>query len=264
MKYAIIFFLSIMSILGFSQEKQVHFVIETPVGNMTGVLYNDTPQHRDNFVKLIKEGWYDGSPFHRIIKDFMIQGGQNKDGQQDPGYKVPAEFIPEKYIHKKGALAAARMGDQVNPTRASSGSQFYIVQGRIVSDDILKRTEMQITQQIQKPIIMEFLKRPENKDIFDKVMKYQKERRNAELNVYINQIIQLIEAEGTQMDKFAYTDKQKAVYRTIGGTPHLDGAYTVFGEIISGMDVIDKLAAVPTGPGDKPIEDISMKIKLVE
>ena len=250
--------------LGFSQEKRVQFIIETPVGNMTGELYNETPQHRDNFVKLIKEGWYNESPFHRIIKDFMIQGGQNKDGRQDPNYKIPAEFIPEKFIHKKGALAAARMGDQVNPTKSSSGSQFYIVQGKITNDQLLENFEKRINQQFKKDAITKFIKRPENKDILDRVMTLQKARKTAELNAYTSQIIQLMEAEGIQTGTFAYSEKQKAVYRTLGGTPHLDGGYTVFGEITSGLDVIDKLAAVPTGPGDKPIEKISMKIKLVE
>ena len=117
-------------------NKQVKVRISTPHGDMVAILYNETPQHRDNFIKLIKEGWYKDSPFHRIIKNFMIQGGQNADGQLDPGYTVPVEIVPGKY-HKKGALAAARMPDQVNPTKASSGSQLYIVQGQIFSQDQL-------------------------------------------------------------------------------------------------------------------------------
>jgi len=192
----------------FSQEKQVKILISTPYGDMTAVLYNETPQHRDNFVKLVKEGWYEGSPFHRIINKFMIQGGQNADGRLDPGYKVPAEFISGKF-HKYGALAAARQGDQVNPEKASSGSQFYIVQGKVTPAD---------------------------------------------------QVSMMGSRSG-----FAYTDKQIETYSTIGGTPHLDGSYTVFGEVIEGHDAIDKIAAVKTnGQSGQPIEPISMSIKIIE
>lgn len=191
----------------FSQEKQVKVVISTEYGDMTAVLYNETPLHRDNFVKLVNEGWYEGSPFHRVINQFMIQGGQNADGRLDPGYKVPAEFV-SKYFHKKGALSAARQGDQVNPEKASSGSQFYIVQGRVTSAD---------------------------------------------------QVSMMGSRSG-----FAYTDEQIEVYSTIGGTPHLDGSYTVFGEVIKGLEVVDKIAAVQTGAGDKPVKDVTMSIKILK
>ncbi|MCB0804271.1 MAG: peptidylprolyl isomerase [Bacteroidales bacterium] len=190
-----------------SQEKQTKVLISTEYGDMTAILYNETPKHRDNFIKLVKEGWYENSPFHRVINNFMIQGGQNADGSLDPGYKVPAEFLPQLY-HKKGALAAARQPDQVNPEKASSGSQFYIVQGQVfTSNDI---------------------------------------------------------ARFSQRSGVAYTDEQIETYTTIGGYPPLDGSYTVFGEVIEGMDVIDKIAAVKTGPGDKPVQDVTMSIKIIE
>lgn len=192
----------------FSQgEKQVKVLISTEFGDMTAVLYNETPQHRDNFVKLVNEGWYEGSPFHRVIKNFMIQGGQNADGRMDPGYTVPAEFIDEKY-HKYGALAAARKGDQVNPEKASSGSQFYIVQGQVTT--------------------------------FETLDGYS--RRTG----------------------VTYTNKQIEIYTTVGGTPHLDGGYTVFGEVIDGFEVIDKIASVKTDQANKPLENISMSIKIIE
>ena len=192
----------------FSQDdKQVKVLISTDYGDMTVVLYNETPQHRDNFVKLVNEGWYEGSPFHRIIKNFMIQGGQNADGRLDPGYKVPAEFVPGKF-HKKGALAAARQGDNVNPEKASSGSQFYIVQGTVMSEQ---------------------------------------------------QVINFSKRSGIN-----YTDEQIEAYTTVGGTPHLDGSYTVFGEVIDGMDVIDKIAAVKTDKGNKPVESVTMSMKIIE
>lgn len=192
----------------FSQTaKQVKVQITTEYGKMTAILYNETPKHRDNFVKLVKEGWYNDSPFHRVIKNFMIQGGQNADGRLDPGYTVPAEFVPAKF-HKKGALAAARMGDQVNPEKASSGSQFYIVQGATVTAQSLQAM--------------------------------------------------------SSRSGIKYTPDQIKAYETLGGTPHLDGGYTVFGEVIEGLDVIDKIAAVQTGPGDVPAKAVKMSIKIIE
>jgi peptidyl-prolyl cis-trans isomerase B (cyclophilin B) len=188
------------------KESVVKFVIHTDYGDMKGFLYNETPQHRDNFVKLVNEGWYNGSPFHRVINKFMIQGGQNADGRQDPGYRIPAEFNA-KFFHKKGALAAARMGDQVNPKRESSGSQFYVVQGDVLND----------------------------------------------------QMIAMMESRGTK-----FSPEQKEAYKKIGGTPHLDAQYTVFGEITEGLDVVDKIAAVKTVPGDKPATDVKMTIKIVK
>jgi cyclophilin family peptidyl-prolyl cis-trans isomerase len=193
-----------------SSQKVIKFVIHTEYGDMTGILYNETPKHRDNFVKLASQGYFDGLLFHRVISGFMIQGGDPnsktaKPGQQlgvgGPGYTVPAEINPA-LIHKKGALAAARQGDQVNPTKASSGSQFYIVQG--------------------KPY------------------------------------------PASQLAGSKYTDAQKKIYETIGGTPQLDGAYTVFGEITKGLDVIDKIAAVQKDASDRPAKDIKMTVKIIE
>ncbi|RLD62469.1 MAG: peptidylprolyl isomerase [Bacteroidetes bacterium] len=195
-----------LNLTGFSQEeeKQVKVLISTEYGDMTAVLYNETPLHRDNFVKITKEGWYDDSPFHRIIEGFMIQGGMNADGRRDPGYTVPAEF-DTKLFHKKGALCAARTN---NPEKASSGSQFYIVQGKSYPAD-------------QIPMM-------------------------------------------GQRSGITYTEEQIEAYSTIGGTPQLDGAYTVYGEVIEGLEVIDKLAAVETAPGDKPVKDVTMKITIIE
>ena len=186
-------------------EKETIVVIKTNYGTIKAKLYNDTPLHRDNFIKLVNEGWYNNSPFHRIIKNFMIQGGQNADGRLDPGYKVPAE-IKSNHFHKKGALCAARQPDQVNPKKASSGSQFYIVQGQKYDDQTL--------------------------------------------DMYENRMGKVIGA------------KQRQAYKTVGGTPHLDGDYTVFGEVIEGMDVVEKIAAVKTGRMDAPIEAVTMTIEI--
>ncbi|MCR5659113.1 MAG: peptidylprolyl isomerase [Bacteroidales bacterium] len=183
------------------QEKETVVVIKTSMGTIKAKLYNDTPQHRDNFLKLINEGWYNGSPFHRVIKEFMIQGGQNADGRLDPGYTVPAE-IKDNHFHKKGALAAARKPDQVNPKKASSGSQFYIVQGKVYDEKTL--------------------------DMFE-----------------------------SRMGK-VFSARQRQAYQTVGGTPHLDGDYTVFGEVTEGLEVVDKIATVKTGPMDVPVEPVTI------
>ena len=190
-----------------AQQKETTVVIETSMGTIKAILYNDTPLHRDNFIKLVNEGWYNGSPFHRVIKNFMIQGGQNADGRMDPGYKVPAEFR-ENHFHKKGALCAARQGDQVNPQKASSGSQFYIVQG----------------------------------EVFD-------ERK---LRFYEERLGKIFSA------------KQRQAYMTVGGTPHLDGDYTVFGEVIEGLDIVDKIAGVKTGYMDVPVEPVTINKITIE
>lgn len=190
-----------------AQQKTIKFIIHTDYGDIKGYLYNDTPKHRDNFVKLVNEGWYDGSVFHRVINEFMIQGGHSGSGQADPGYKIPAEILPN-HFHKKGALAAARMGDPVNPERESSGSQFYIVQGRVFNDPTLDMMEQQSGKE--------------------------------------------------------FTEEQRKAYSTVGGTPHLDGAYTVFGQIADGFDVIDKIAAVKTQPGDRPVNEVKMTIEIIE
>jgi peptidyl-prolyl cis-trans isomerase B (cyclophilin B) len=202
----ILLFFTVFSLSAQNKAETV-VVIKTEFGNITAKLYNDTPKHRDNFIKLVKQGWYDKSPFHRVINNFMIQGGGNAAGKSDPGYQVDAEFN-SKYIHKKGALAAARMPDQVNPEKKSSGSQFYLVQG-------------------QK---------------FDERTLQMMSARNG----------------------IKYTPQQMRAYAEVGGTPHLDGGYTVFGEVIDGLEVIDKIAAVKTGAGDKPVKDVTMTIEILE
>lgn len=188
-------------------EKEYVVVIHTDMGDITVKLYNETPLHRENFIKLVNEGYYDGSIFHRVIKDFMIQGGGGTTGMEDPGYTVPAEIV-SPYYHKKGALAAARKPDQVNPKKESSGSQFYIVQGRQFS-----KQELDVmTQRVGKK----------------------------------------------------FTAEQIASYANLGGTPHLDGDYTVFGEVISGLEVVDKIAAVQTAQGDRPVKEIKMRMSLLK
>ncbi len=191
-------------------------LISTEFGDIKLKLYNETPLHRDNFIKLVKEKYLDGTLFHRVIKQFMIQGGDPDSknaakgtalGNGGPSYTIPAEFR-EGLFHKKGALAAARKSDQINPTKASSGSQFYIVQGKTYTAEAL--------------------------NMFAKRMRK------------------------------TFSKEQIKAYTTVGGTPHLDDNYTVFGEIISGLEVIDKIAAVATDKNNRPLKDIKMTIKLIE
>jgi peptidyl-prolyl cis-trans isomerase B (cyclophilin B) len=190
-------------------------VIETSLGDMEVLLYNDTPLHRDNILKLTEEGFYDGHLFHRVINNFMIQGGDPHSvnapqglrlGTGGPGYTIPEEIM-DNHFHKKGVLAAARKGDNVNPDKESSGSQFYIVQGQIFSEEQLA-----------------MLQNSGNRRPFSK--------------------------------------EQIEAYTTIGGTPHLDGGYTIFGEVIKGIEVLDSIASVATDNYDRPLEDVVFSIRL--
>ncbi len=190
-------------------------VMETSLGNIELLLYDNTPLHRDNMIGLIRQGYYDGQMFHRVINNFMIQGGDphskgaekgQRLGTGGPGYTIEAE-IRANHFHKKGALAAARKGDAVNPEKRSSGSQFYIVQGQVLN-------EAQLTT---------------------------------------------LQSNGVH-DPF--TPEEIKAYTTIGGTPHLDDGYTVFGEVISGLEVVDAIAAMPTDNNDRPVDDIVFSIRL--
>lgn len=242
-------------------QKPVQFVIETNYGDIEGFLYDDTPLHRDNFVKLVKSGWYDDSDFHRVINEFMIQGGGNKDGRPDPGYKVDAEILPT-HFHKKGALAAARMGDNVNPKKQSSGSQFYIVQGKSFTEEELKMMEQRYVQGAYNSVITSILDRPENAEKKKNIIEYQNSGNIEGIQAVIKEIEPEAQALMATKEFFHYSPEQKETYRTIGGTPHLDNEYTVFGEVTKGLDVVDKIAAVKTGAGDKPTEPVRMKIRI--
>ena len=235
--------------------------LETSLGNIVVELYNETPQHRDNFIKLVKEGYYDGVLFHRVIKDFMIQTGDGNSkaagpdtqlGDGDPGYTIEAEFVYPKYFHKRGALAAARTGDQVNPERRSSGSQFYIVTGKIYSSDELQMMAQRMGDMRKQDIFRRLVE--ENNE---KIRELQAAQDSAGLNELQNELIQQTEAEAAQ-HPFAMTDEQINAYTSIGGTPHLDGQYTVFGEVVSGMDVVDKIQNTTTGRMDRPTVDIKI------
>lgn len=244
-----------------TKSKMTKVKLETTMGDIVVELYNETPQHRDNFVKLVQEGYYDGVLFHRVIKDFMIQTGDGNSktagpdatlGDGDPGYTIPAEFVYPKYFHKRGALAAARTGDQVNPERRSSGSQFYIVTGKIYSSDELKM----MTQRLATVKKQDIFRRLVNEN-HAQIETLQRNQDNEGLNELQNRLIQQTEAEAAQ-SPFSLTDEQIDAYTSVGGTPHLDGQYTVFGQVIEGMDVVDKIQNAQTGRMDRPVSDIKI------
>lgn len=235
--------------------------IKTTEGDITVRLYDETPRHRDNFLKLAQEGYYNGTLFHRVIKNFMIQGGDPNSkgapagvqlGTGGPGYTIPAEIQPQ-FIHKRGALAAARQGDEVNPERASSGSQFYIVWGQVYNDgqigQLARQLQMQAEQSIFNRLAGEHRK---------KIMDMRRNRDQAGLMELQNDLIAQTQAIMAEQGGAALTEAQKQTYTTIGGTPHLDGQYTVFGEVEEGLDVVEKIQGTETMPGDRPKQDIQI------
>ena len=238
-------------------EKRTLVKLETTMGNITVALYNETPKHRDNFIKLVKEGVYDSTLFHRVIKQFMIQAGDPDSknasdtamlGSGDVGYTIPAEFNP-KFFHKKGVLAAARQGDDVNPEKASSGCQFYIVTGRKFTEPQLLGMENKINEQ-REEALFDSLARQHMKEIY--------KMRKAGDNAGLLELQDTLEARelADKEEKFRFTPEQIKAYSTIGGAPHLDGSYTVFGEVTEGMEVVDNIEIAKTNRADRPIENI--------
>jgi len=245
-------------------------LISTKYGDMEVLLYDKTPLHRDNFIKLSNQGFYDSLLFHRVIKNFMIQGGDPESknapankmlGNGGPGYTIPAEF-DTSLIHKKGVLAAAREGDNINPEKRSSGSQFYIVQGTTFFDSQLNQMEQRINLQAKQNYIKNYI--TNNPSVKSKLDSLQKIRDRAGISKFVSGIEKSEKANIDAVAGFKYSAKQREIYKTIGGTPHLDGAYTVFGEVIKGMNVIDSIAVVKTGKADRPIEDIIFSIKILK
>ena len=239
--------------------------IQTMLGDIVVRLYDETPIHRDNFVKLVKEGYYDGTLFHRVIKDFMIQGGDPDSkgapagkmlGVGGPDYTLEAE-IKDGLFHKRGALAAARQGDEVNPERRSSGSQFYIVWGQVYNEGQLrqfsKQLKMRRTQEIFNRLALEHR---------DEIMQMRRDRNRAGLQELQDKLASEAEEKAAELGEL--TDEQLKIYSTVGGTPHLDGQYTVFGEVEEGLDVVEMIQGTATGRGDRPVDDIEMRVTLVD
>ena len=238
--------------------------IQTMLGDIVVRLFDETPLHRDNFVKLVKEGYYDGTLFHRVIKDFMVQGGDPDSkgapagkmlGMGGPGYTIEAE-IKDSLFHKRGALAAARQGDQVNPERRSSGSQFYIVWGQVYSEGQLRQFSKQLRMQRVQDAFNALAAEHRSE-----IMQMRKERNRAGLQELQDKLV--AEAE-KRVGSVGLSDEQIQVYSTVGGTPHLDGQYTVFGEVEEGLDVVEMIQGTATGRGDRPVDDIEMRASVIE
>jgi peptidylprolyl isomerase/peptidyl-prolyl cis-trans isomerase B (cyclophilin B) len=234
-------------------------LLETSEGNIKVRLFGDTPKHRDNFLKLVKEGYYNGVLFHRVINEFMVQTGDPDSknapagkalGAGGPDYTLEAEIVYPKHYHKRGALAAARQGDQVNPERRSSGSQFYIVTGKAYNDSTLKQMERQLQMMQKQQIFNELTKQHK-----DSIMAMRRNRDQAGLQKLQDELVAITEQKAAE-NPAALTPEQREVYATQGGTPHLDNQYTVFGEVVEGMDVVDKIEKAETDGRDRPVSDI--------
>lgn len=243
---------------------EIKIMMVTDYGTIRIKLYNETPLHRDNFVKLVKEHYFDSLLFHRVIQNFMIQGGDPDSkkapsgvllGDGGPPYTIPAEF-KSNLFHKKGVLAAARDSDFDNPTQASSASQFYIVQGKVWTDSLLKVQARRITKM---KLFNTVINRPENKEYLEKYKKYNKAERVDSVKYVYDIIDKKVEAELPGVPLYTFTPEQISIYTTIGGTPHLDNSYTVFGEVYEGLEVVDRIAAEKTDKNARPLTDIRIK-----
>lgn len=249
-----------------AENKNVSVIINTSFGEIEIKLYDETTLHRNNFLKLIEDDFYEDQIFHRVIKDFMIQGGdplavtQSKDAySENLEYTIPPEIISQKYFHKRGALAAARLGDSINPNKESSSTQFYIVTGTTFSDDNLNLMEKHRFEKLKKNIFDELNNKNKNK--IKELYRSGEKEKLAELRSSM-----IVEAENIaegRKTEVLFTQEQRNIYKTEGGSPHLDGDYTVFGEVVRGMEVIDRIQQVKTDEADKPIHNIEFAIYLL-
>jgi cyclophilin family peptidyl-prolyl cis-trans isomerase len=264
-------FALIISVSGQTLSKET-VIIETKYGKMKIKLYEETPLHKANFLKLVNQKVFDSLMFHRVINGFMIQGGDiiskyakpgDSLGHGDMGYTIPAEFNT-KLIHKKGALAAARESDDINPKFESSASQFYIVMGKKRTLEDLKNYENRINKTHYTNCAREFMKTPEGKNLKQTYNHFKSENKLDSAEMVNVQIENLIKTEHLKTPEYKFNKEQIEAYTTIGGTPHLDGTYTVYGEVIDGLDVIDKIAAVKTDKRNRPSEDIRIKVYLMK
>lgn len=254
-----------------SRPKEDIIAIHTPYGVIEVKLYDKTPQHHKNFLSLAENGYYDSSLFHRVIEGFMIQGGdpdskKAKTGQMlgdgDTTYRIPFEYV-SAYMHKRGVLAAARESDDVNPRKESSGCQFYIVQGRKFTDAGLDSAEAKRERYTKSYILIHILKKKSDSTELKQFRYFIQKRDIASINKVIQKYHDQVDMEYLKTTPWKLSPEQREVYKTIGGAPHLDGAYTVFGAVISGMEVVDRIAAVKRDSNDRPLQDIRIWMKVV-
>ena len=259
-------FLILMLLVSLSQTRAAGsdtapiVALETTYGKITLKLYPETSKHRDNFLKLVNQGFYNGVLFHRVIANFMIQAGDPKSkavvgnatlGAGDVGYTIPAEFVYPQYYHKRGALAAAREGDKRNPLKVSSGCQFYIVQGRVFAAEEL--------QEMEKTNYLKLTEKLYQETASTKQAQFSKlkiENNPAKLDALRDSLLNEVRNMIIKNPTYKFTEQQRKDYTTIGGTPHLDGNYTVFGEVIEGLDIVEKISKTQTTPNNRPVENI--------
>lgn len=269
-----VFTLAILAILiaaCTSKPKETLVSITTPYGDIIVKLYDSATRHKENFIKLADAGYFNGTLFHRVIQKFMIQGGDPSSkhampgvllGDGDTSYTVPFEYVPS-YLHKRGAFAAARENDDVNPLKASSASQFYIVQGKVFTNEELDAVELKVERRTKQYIMMDLLKKEGKEDELKAFRQMADKKDTANIRQIIFKYRNAVDAQYMRTKPFKLTAEQRRIYTTIGGVPHLDGAYTVFGEVVSGMEIVDQIAAVQTDTNDRPVQDIRMTIKVV-
>ena len=237
--------------------------IKTTEGDIIIRLYDETPKHRDNFLKLAKEGYFNGTLFHRVIKDFMIQGGDPDSknapkgkmlGTGGPDYTIPAEFVYPQYFHKRAALSAARTGDEVNPNKESSGSQFYIVWGKTFKPAELKQMEHQMAMQQEQQVFNQL-----TREHHEEIMNLRRNRDRVGLQTLQEKLIEQTKTICKEQGKPTFTKEQIEVYTNVGGTPFLDNQYTVFGEVEEGLDIVERIQNCDTDRNDRPTEDVKIE-----
>lgn len=254
-----------------TKETEVLVVFSTPYGEMRAILYDETPKHKANFIALAKSGKFDSVTFHRVIENFMIQTGDLTTGSYGKAvdYRIDAEFLPDKYFHEKGALAAARYGDAQNPEKKSSGSQFYIVQGEKYDEQGLRergeyREYLKLYGYFERLMRLDRYLTLKEKYNFH-ALKSQEDSTysfdDALRTLVYNSLPQIEKEFGTQIDP-GFSDEQKEKYESLGGVPHLDGEYTVFGKVVEGLEIVDKIASAETDYRDKPLKQVILTVRL--
>lgn len=265
-RYFIIFFFLIFSTVGFSQSKMVE--ISTNLGKMKFKLYDDTPKHRDAFIELAKEGYYDGTLFYRVIQDFLIQGGSKSSRDAAPGKRIgygdPDKTVDDEilsnHFHKKGALCAPRQPDESNPFKQSDISQFYIVKGRVHRIGEIDTMELAVNRPIRNKIVQDIM----TPEIREKLKQLKEEKKVAEFRELAQEVKDKIETNYRYSPGvLEFSEAQREAYTTVGGYPDLDGKFTIFGECISGFDVIDKIAALPTDKNNRPLSDVKITVTVL-
>ena len=261
MKQLVIIIWILMALQSCNSDKDILVNINTQFGTIKVLLYDETPLHKKNFIELVKEGKYDSTQWHRVIKNFMVQGGNvyEKEGTQESEEdRIPAEIIDD-FMHTKGSLAAARQPDNINPTKMSSASQFYIVHGKIFSEE-----ELTIDQYALNQGLSELMRDSSYDTIAQQFINLQRENKNKEMNQLALRYVDLVESvQGISLRKAISQDRIVA-YTTLGGAPHLDNEYTIFGRVVVGLEVVDQIASVSVGRANRPIEDLFMTMNIEE